>query len=156
VEIGGSPTAIGGTPPYSYTWTPNTNLSDPTIPNPQVFPDATTTYNLTIIDDISCSSSSSVKITVSTSSISEGSDIGLKIYPNPNNGTFNLVLEGHGTESMILEILNNVGQIVYKEEIERLNGNYKSLINISEYSEGVYMLRLSGDQTNILQRLIVN
>jgi hypothetical protein len=34
--LGGSPTANGGTPPYSYAWTPGLALNDPTLPNPEI------------------------------------------------------------------------------------------------------------------------
>lgn len=36
--IGGSPTASGGNPPYTYLWTPSTGLSNSTIANPTLSP----------------------------------------------------------------------------------------------------------------------
>ena len=62
VQIGGSPTVDGGTPPYIYTWTPPTKLSDPTDANPLAFPGATQTYTLTVTDYNSCTSTSKVKV----------------------------------------------------------------------------------------------
>jgi len=39
-----------GVPPFSYSWSPATRLSDPSSPNPAVCPDATITYILTVSD----------------------------------------------------------------------------------------------------------
>lgn len=49
-QLGGSPTATGGTPPYTYTWTPNTNISNPAAPNPFVNPVIPRWYVLKVKD----------------------------------------------------------------------------------------------------------
>ena len=51
VQIGGSPTATGGTAPYAFSWTPTTGLSDATAANPKASPADTTTYIVTVTDD---------------------------------------------------------------------------------------------------------
>lgn len=48
--IGGSPTASGGTPPYSYTWTPSGSLNNATIANPAATPSVPTMYYVTVTD----------------------------------------------------------------------------------------------------------
>jgi gliding motility-associated-like protein len=48
--IGGSPTASGGTSPYTYSWSPNLNISSTTVANPTVFPTAPTWYFVTVHD----------------------------------------------------------------------------------------------------------
>ena len=64
VEIGGDPTASGGTPSYTYSWTPTTGLDDPTIANPTASPNSTTTYTVLVTDDNGCSDSDSMRVTV--------------------------------------------------------------------------------------------
>ncbi|MCW3083061.1 MAG: hypothetical protein JWP12_427 [Bacteroidetes bacterium] len=49
--IGGSPTAGGGLPPYTYTWTPTTGLSASNVANPTASPSVNTTYTVTVKDD---------------------------------------------------------------------------------------------------------
>lgn len=39
--------SVGNIPPYTYSWSPTTGLSDPTSPTPRAAPAATTTYTLT-------------------------------------------------------------------------------------------------------------
>lgn len=49
--IGGSPTATGGKPPYTYSWAPSTGLSSTGSANPTASPDYNTTYTVTVTDD---------------------------------------------------------------------------------------------------------
>jgi gliding motility-associated-like protein len=50
-SIGGSPSASGGTPPYSYQWLPTTGLSNPTSANPTVTTSVNISYTLTVQDN---------------------------------------------------------------------------------------------------------
>ena len=49
---------------YTYSWTPNTGLSDPTIATPEASPSVTTTYYATLTDQWGCSWSDSLTIWV--------------------------------------------------------------------------------------------
>ncbi|MCX6879126.1 MAG: hypothetical protein NTW21_35770, partial [Verrucomicrobia bacterium] len=63
VQIGGSPTASGGTGPYTYLWTPSAGLSSDTDPNPMASPTSTTLYTVTVTDSLSASEQSSMTVT---------------------------------------------------------------------------------------------
>lgn len=65
--IGDTPAVIGGTPPYTYDWSPSIGLNDPTVPNPIVTltsSQGTQTYRLTVVDSKGCISGDDVKVTV--------------------------------------------------------------------------------------------
>lgn len=64
VIIGGSPTATGGTPPYTYLWTPSGTLNDSSLANPTATDSATTTYYLLVTDSFGCTSVDSITIFV--------------------------------------------------------------------------------------------
>jgi len=64
IAIGGSPTASGCLPPYTYFWNNSESLNDNTIANPIAFPNITTTYTLTVTDSIGNINTDSVIITV--------------------------------------------------------------------------------------------
>ena len=57
-------TVLGGTSPYSYSWTPVTGLNNPTIHNPVASPSATTMYHVLVTDAHSLTSRDSVLIVV--------------------------------------------------------------------------------------------
>jgi gliding motility-associated-like protein len=48
--LGSTPTASGGQSPYTYSWSPSTNLSSTTAPNPIASPTIPTWYYLTVTD----------------------------------------------------------------------------------------------------------
>ncbi len=62
--IGGSPTASGGIPPYSYSWTPTTGLNDSTIANPTASPTFTTNYIITVKDSKGCMGNDNMTLSV--------------------------------------------------------------------------------------------
>jgi len=64
ITIGGTPTASGCLPPYTYLWNNSGSLNDSTIANPIAFPNITTTYTLTVTDSIGNLNTDSVIITV--------------------------------------------------------------------------------------------
>lgn len=64
VNIGDSPSAIGGDGNYQYVWSPATGLSSPTAANPQACPVSATTYDLVVTDGKGCSSADAITIQV--------------------------------------------------------------------------------------------
>ena len=64
ISIGGNPTASGGTPGYTYLWTPSNGLNSTNIANPMASPTATTTYTVSVTDVNGCSNISTTTVTV--------------------------------------------------------------------------------------------
>ncbi len=62
VQLNG--TATGGTAPYTWLWSPSGTLSNPNIANPVASPTATTNYTVTVTDNLGCSGSDPVTVTV--------------------------------------------------------------------------------------------
>jgi len=72
------------------------------------------------------------------------------VYPNPNNGIFNI--EVTGGENLELEIYNIFGQLILEKQY-RIDNN---TIKIEDLADGVYMVRLIIDGIhNKSQRIIV-
>ncbi len=62
ITLGGSPTASGGTGPYTFLWTPSTGLSSATASNPLATPTSITYYRLQVTDNLGATKVDSVLI----------------------------------------------------------------------------------------------
>ena len=56
--------ASGGAPPYSYSWSPTDGLDDPSVAQPTASPETTTTYTLSVTDDVGQVDSDGVTVTM--------------------------------------------------------------------------------------------
>lgn len=63
-SLGGSPTASGGTSPYTYAWAASSGAAPAATANPSVSPTVSTTYTVTVTDASAATGTSSVAITV--------------------------------------------------------------------------------------------
>ncbi|MDI6793436.1 MAG: clostripain-related cysteine peptidase, partial [bacterium] len=66
--------ASGGTPSYTYSWSPATGLDYSDSPTPNACPDTTTTYTLTVEDDNGCTGTDQVTVTVNIVIADAGDD----------------------------------------------------------------------------------
>ncbi|MBL4658700.1 MAG: hypothetical protein JKX73_11915, partial [Flavobacteriales bacterium] len=64
IVIGGSPTASGGTSPYTYSWTPGGSLDNTTIANPTSNTTVTTSYQLVLEDQNSCADTDTIVVII--------------------------------------------------------------------------------------------
>lgn len=63
----------------------------------------------------------------------------LNIFPNPTTNFINVNLDNVGSQQMVLQITNLMGQLVY-EQTAIANGDYQSIIDISNLSPAMYVL----------------
>ena len=94
----------------------------------------------------------SVNINVCTSSVgikqNVNNNYNVSIYPNPNNGIFNLQVSEH--ENMSVEVYSVIGQKVYAGTLQN---NFQSL-NISTLNDGVYFVRVLKNNSVVYQTKI--
>lgn len=74
---------------------------------------------------------------------------GNMVYPNPNNGTFFVLVFSENCSMMNVEVMNVLGQIVYKEECFRTIGGNIYRIETG-LSSGLYLLRIENDVKRIV------
>jgi hypothetical protein len=82
-------------------------------------------------------------------------NIEIQIYPNPNDGKFNVELLGLNSESLELRIVDLTGRILLSEKFENISGKYIQKVDISQNESGVYIVNLIGDKGIILSKNIV-
>jgi hypothetical protein len=155
--LGGSPTASGGSGIYTYSWTPAEGLSKTTIANPIASPLKTTTYTLTLNDGKKCTKTSSTVITVNSLGIQDvEAEKNLRIFPNPNNGSFLITSEKSLSDgNVMIEVFNVYGQLIYSENISENWNKWNKAIILPNKSSGIYLLKLSGSKLNIIKTIMI-
>ena len=113
-------------------------------------------YSVQAIDTNGCISVSDTTCITSFTTGIAGiiSDNAISIYPNPNNGTFNLIMEGLNNSSITINIADVLDQIIIKENYKTSTGTLSKTIDISQYHAGIYFIKIMvGD--NIINRKII-
>jgi para-nitrobenzyl esterase len=77
------------------------------------------------------------------------------VYPNPNNGTFHISFHGVATENYKLELRNIIGVSVYEENLNDINGQFSKTIDVSSFGKGIYLIRLSNADMDVLKKIVV-
>ncbi|MFK7783494.1 MAG: T9SS type A sorting domain-containing protein, partial [Crocinitomicaceae bacterium] len=136
-------TISGGTVPYSISWTNGL----PAVEDPSGLTFGS--YEATVTDDQGCTISQ-VFVVNSQVGISELSQPKFTIFPNPNEGRFNLILSS-SYEFLQVEIINSLGQVIYNDE---LSGSSKE-IQLDAAQVGVYLVRLFNDELSTVRRVVI-
>lgn len=79
----------------------------------------------------------------------------LTVFPNPNNGIFNISFNVTEKATLKLELKNVLGQTVYKEELTDFMGAYSKQINVAEYVKGIYLMSLTNSKNETVKKIIV-
>jgi hypothetical protein len=75
----------------------------------------------------------------------------MDIYPNPNNGSFDIRISSEMTDSYVLETMDIHGKIVYSTTGDQAYETFQ----VSNLSSGVYVVRLSSGNQVITKKLVV-
>lgn len=70
---------------------------------------------------------------------------GVLIYPNPGTGEYHLDIFGLSNSDISYSVIDVSGRRVLHHQAGVKNGEYKTTINISEFSAGIYTLELNRD-----------
>ncbi len=97
-------------------------------------------------------------ITLHTEGVSNvGNNADIRLIPNPNKGTFT-VKGTSGTsvdEDVTLEVTNMLGQVVYTKKTTIHGGNIDEAIQLSNVSNGMYLLNLRSSNGNTVFHFVV-
>ena len=130
-----------------YLW--NTAATTSTI---SVSPTITTIYTVTGTDVNNCVNSVTILQDVSLCNAigqMQETSANMRVYPNPNNGTFTI-----SSDSEIkLTVTNELGQIV---EIINLNDTNNYVASITELANGIYLIAGQNNHQTIRQKIIVS
>ncbi|MDO9255038.1 MAG: kelch repeat-containing protein [Bacteroidales bacterium] len=109
----------------------------------------------TVVTEGGCSSGASNSILILNVSISELSAELFDIYPNPNTGIFNIKINTTGKEEYDIEIYNNLGTLIWKQNNADVDGNNVKKIELSVPVSGVYTVVLRNKADSFAKKLFI-
>jgi PKD repeat protein len=159
-----------------YSWSPSTGLNSTVGPSVTASPSVNSTYTVTGTNQGGCSSTEVINVTVTSPPIvpvissnetllmnptvlgiqnSDAATNLFSIYPNPNNGIFDLNFTLAEDESYDLNIYNSIGQLKYSEKISHVDNTYTKTIDLKQNGSGIYMISLVNSKHQMIKKVIV-
>ena len=135
-------TAAGGTPTYFYTWSNAATTEDLTGLLPG-------TYTVTVTDANGCNTVLANNVLNVVGLNDESLDLGLKIYPNPNSGTFT-VNALNTSDKIDVQVFDLLG----KKVLQLNQVNPITTVTINE-REGVYLVKIKSGNDIRVQKIIL-
>jgi hypothetical protein len=77
-----------------------------------------------------------------------------QVYPNPNNGIFNIVVQTTNKTDLIIELMNIQGQIIYRNNVKGVY-IYKDQVNVSDFAKGIYFLRINTVDKVEIRKIVI-
>jgi hypothetical protein len=89
--------------------------------------------------------------------IREGDELtSVNMYPNPNDGLFELAINGFDGNQFELQVYNSVGQVVYSQVIEISSDNHLFTVDLGNAAAGIYQVKLTNDMHDLNYSIVVN
>jgi len=82
-------------------------------------------------------------------------NIGIQIYPNPNNGNFNIYLSSNSPATINIRVLNTLGEVMFEKNNVNVNGEFRERLNLDNYAEGMYFLMIENNGKAIQKPIII-
>jgi hypothetical protein len=78
----------------------------------------------------------------------------LSIYPNPNNGTFNIGFNPRSGEDISIQVFDIRGRIIYSKAFNTVS-RFEEAIKLNNAQSGVYLLNISDGSQKVTKKIIV-
>ena len=113
------------------------------------------TYTV-VVTNGPCSSAPSAPEVITTTGVEDASNpFALSIFPNPNDGHFEISFNGPVKAKYTVEITNALGQRIFREELSDFSGKYVKKLSVVDYGKGVYTLTVVNDKHEVVKKIIV-
>lgn len=140
--------ASGGTAPYSYTWSPGNMMG---ASQTGLTPGQ---YIVTVVDSNGCTATDTTEVSFTTGFGESENIFGTEIFPNPNDGQFEVNFTLEAAAPATLEVYDVKGARVYSEQLDAAT-QHQVNIDLGDAQPGVYMLQLRANDQAVTKRVIV-
>ena len=114
-------------------------------------------FSVIVTDNNSCSNSDETTITFINCTGIEDID-GLQqvsLFPNPNDGTFNLNMVSTGSVIVNIRIFDAVGNIQYEMNDVEVQNKYSNKISLNKPAPGVYFIAIDNNEGSYVKKFFV-
>ncbi|MCW3082869.1 MAG: hypothetical protein JWP12_235 [Bacteroidetes bacterium] len=109
-----------------------------------------------MVNTSGCASAMSAPLVTTATGIGEIQNVnGFNVYPNPNDGNFNVTFTAASKASYTINISNALGQLIYHDVITDFTGTYTKQLSVSEYGKGVYTVSLTNEKNETVKKIII-
>ncbi len=111
----------------------------------------------TVISTVSgCSSATSSTTTIINVGIVEvTADYYFSVYPNPSDGNFVVTFNTAKRATYKLELVNALGQSIYKETLTDFSGSYSKSLDVTAYGKGIYLISITNPKNETVKKIVV-
>jgi len=97
---------------------------------------------------------STVPILTNTSTLP--ANVSLEVFPNPNNGQFNIGIQNLADQKVTIKVVDTFGKLISNQQFN-LNSNQQILtMNLGHLASGMYLLHLQTSEGQLVQKVIIN
>jgi C1A family cysteine protease len=109
-------------------------------------------YNWQVQQQACTSVRSPVTATI-TVGLNEFSENNINIFPNPSDGEFTIAFDNMSHEINKISMENSLGQEIFNESFT--NSVYKRTFNLGDLSKGIYIIKLSGNDKTMFNKMVI-
>jgi subtilisin-like proprotein convertase family protein len=117
------------------------------------------TWTLTVADSFNQDGGSlnswSVNIcSIAPLSVEENTLSDFTLYPNPNNGNFNIAFTSVSEKPVSVTVYDMRGRQIYNNDFSN-TGNFNQSINLDKVQSGVYLVNVTDGENKITKRIVI-
>ena len=140
--------------PTSWSWDFGDASGTSTIQNPSYTYSNSNNYDVTLIVSNACGADTSVESIMVLGRVDLLPSGSVEVYPNPNNGSFFVTLNGLSGQSLV-EVYNLYGQLVQMDDLGIVVGDHTASLALENASKGVYFVKVTVDGKSSFNRIVV-
>ncbi len=116
---------------------------------------STGTYAVTVQDTNGCFNSDTINATIFTGIDGLPAVDQVRVYPNPAHNTVALELAAGTSTDVSIEFMDAQGRVLIQEQISKLTGTQQRNFDLSDFSRGVYFIRLRSVHGMSMHRIVL-